>query len=92
MPYGKDKKAKPGTIGYIEVQGKSWGGSICSYGNCGDLYPQAYIPKRHTLIQVLPPANAYTKSAHAYIHFAKSFCSRISIALYAHACMHLYCN
>ncbi len=30
---------------------------------------QVYIPKRHTLIQVLPPANAYTKSAHAYIHF-----------------------
>ena len=26
-----------------------------------------YIPKRHTLIQVLPPANAYTKYAHAYI-------------------------
>ncbi len=38
---------------------------------------QAYIPKsmkRHTLIQVLPPANAYTKYAHAYIHFPKSFC------------------
>ncbi len=33
---------------------------------------QAYIPKRRTLIQVLPPANAYTKYAHAYIHFAKS--------------------
>ncbi len=29
--------------------------------------PQAYIPKRRTLIQVLPPANAYTKYAHAYI-------------------------
>ena len=24
--------------------------------------PQAYIPKMHTLIQELPPANAYTKS------------------------------
>ncbi len=35
------------------------------------IYPQVYIPKRRTLIQVLPPANAYTKSAHAYIHFAK---------------------
>ncbi len=35
---------------------------------------QVYIPKRHILIQVLPPANAYTKSAHAYIHFAKFFC------------------
>ena len=35
---------------------------------------QAYIPKRRTLIQVLPPANAYTKSANAYIHFVKSFC------------------
>ena len=35
---------------------------------------QAYIPKRHTLIQVLPSANAYTKYAHAYIHFPKSFC------------------
>ena len=33
---------------------------------------QVYIPKRHTLIQVLPPANAYAKSAHAYIHFAKA--------------------
>ena len=30
--------------------------------------PQAYIPKRRTLIQVLPPANAYTKSAHEYMH------------------------
>ncbi len=38
------------------------------------LIPQVYIPKRRTLIQVLPPANAYTKSAHAYIHFVKSFC------------------
>ncbi len=37
------------------------------------LYPQVYIPKRRTLIQVLPPANVYTKSAHAYIHFAKFF-------------------
>ncbi len=27
--------------------------------------PQAY--KRRTLMQVLPPANAYTKYAHAYI-------------------------
>ncbi len=35
---------------------------------------QVYIPKRRTLIQVLPPANAYTKYAHAYIHFAKFFC------------------
>ncbi len=35
---------------------------------------QANIPKRRTFIQVLPPANLYTKSAHAYIHFAKSFC------------------
>ncbi len=35
---------------------------------------QAYIPKRRTLIQVLPPLNAYTKSVHAYIHFVKSFC------------------
>ncbi len=35
---------------------------------------QAYIPKRRTLIQVLPPANAHTKSANAYIHFVKSFC------------------
>ena len=32
--------------------------------------PQVYIPKRRTLIQVLAPANAHTKSAHAYIHFA----------------------
>ncbi len=37
--------------------------------------PQVYIPKRRTLIQVLPPANANTKSAHAYIHFAKIFCT-----------------
>ncbi len=37
-------------------------------------YSQVYIPKRRTLIQVLPPANAYTKSAHAYIHFAKFCC------------------
>ncbi len=35
---------------------------------------QVYIPKRRTLIQVLPLANAYPKSAHAYIHFAKLFC------------------
>ncbi len=34
---------------------------------------QVYIPKRRTLIQVLPPASAYTKSAHAYIHFDKFF-------------------
>ncbi len=27
------------------------------------IHTQAYIPKRRTLIQVLPPANAYTKSA-----------------------------
>ncbi len=32
--------------------------------------PQAYIPKRRTFIQVLPLANAYTNSGHAYIHFA----------------------
>ena len=30
--------------------------------------PQAYIPKRHTLIQVFPPANANNKSANAYIY------------------------
>ncbi len=30
---------------------------------------QAYIPKRHTLIQVQPPANVYTKYGHAYILF-----------------------
>ncbi len=35
---------------------------------------QVYIPKRRTLIQVLPPANAYTKSPHPYIHFAEFFC------------------
>ncbi len=35
--------------------------------------PQAYIPKRHTLIQVLPPLND-TQYVHAYIHFVKSFC------------------
>ncbi len=35
---------------------------------------QAYICKRHThvLIQALPLSNAYTKSANACIHFAKS--------------------
>ncbi len=35
---------------------------------------QVYIAKRRTLIQVLPPANAYTKFAHAYIYFAIFFC------------------
>ncbi len=38
---------------------------------------QAYIPKRRTLNQVLPPLNAYTKSVHAYIQ-----------PWSAHACMH----
>ncbi len=38
-----------------------------------DIFSQVYIPKRCTLIQVLPPANAYTKSDHAYIDFAKFF-------------------
>ncbi len=32
------------------------------YGtNCRKHISPVYIPKRHTLIQVLPPANAYTK-------------------------------
>ena len=35
---------------------------------------QAYTCKRHILIQVLPVPNAYTRSANAYIHYAKSFC------------------
>ncbi len=35
---------------------------------------QAYIPRRRTFIQVLPPLNAYTKSVHAYIHFVICFC------------------
>ncbi len=30
--------------------------------------------QKGTLIQVLPSANAYTKSAHAYIHFTKFIC------------------
>ena len=46
---------------------------VMQYHNCkvqaSFSSPQVYIPKRRTLIQVLPPANAYTKSAHAYIHF-----------------------
>ena len=35
------------------------------------LSSMANIPKRHTLIQALPPLNVYTKSVHAYIHFAR---------------------
>ncbi len=34
-------------------------------------YHRLTYPKWRTLIQVLPPANAYTKSANAYIHFEK---------------------
>ena len=43
-------------------------------GFLSGLKSQAYIPKRRTLIQVLPPLNVYTKSVHAYIHLVKSFC------------------
>ncbi len=35
---------------------------------------QAYTSKRSILIQALPAPNAYTRSANACIHFAKSFC------------------
>ncbi len=41
---------------------------------------QAYIPKRHTLIQVLPPANAYTKYAHAsYIILVNDLLLRVYV-------------
>ncbi len=35
---------------------------------------QAYTCKRRILIEVLPAPNAYTKSANACIHYAKSIC------------------
>ena len=58
---------------------------------------QVNIPKRCTLIQVLPQNNAYTKSAHAYniIHFAKFFCyllMHVSIFIAIRpVCVHIGC-
>ncbi len=55
----------------IKTQVKS---TIRRSNTSGRAISQAYIPKRRTLIQALPSANAYTKYAHAYIHFVKSSC------------------
>ncbi len=41
--------------------------TYCIYVRDAIIDSQAYIPKSRTLIQVLPPANVYTKSANAYI-------------------------
>ncbi len=56
------------------------------------LHSQAYIPRRRTLIQVLPPLNAYTKSVHTYIHFVKPvFASSMVIdLLHCRACYVIY--
>ncbi len=50
-----------------------WNRSVPDIEKSPSHIPQAYIPKRRTRIQVLPPANAYTKSANAY-------CLRIAIS------------
>ncbi len=58
---------------------------ICFCITAGNPISQAYIPKRRTLIQVLPPANAYTNLLmHTFI--------LPDLLLSAHTCMHLYCN
>ncbi len=42
---------------------------------------QAYTSKRRILNQVLPVPNVYTKSAHAYIHFAHICITRFGIRI-----------
>ncbi len=63
-------------------------------GQCGLIMyvTLVYIPKRCTLIQVLPPANAYTKSAHAYIHLvgAWRFLDRVRSSAHALWSYNLY--